>query len=158
MLPWACEGVPLEGDVLEIGSGYGVTTRWLLERSGRVTAVEIDPDLAAGLRRTFSDRVDVRTADGAALPFSDATFDAVVCFTVLHHVPTPEQQDRLFIEASRVLRPGGTFAGADGLPSSMFRLMHVGATMVAVDPATLPDRLRAAGLVDALSATRPHPP
>ncbi len=30
--------------------------------------------------------------------------------------------------------------------------------MVAVDPATLPDRLRAAGLVDALSATRPHPP
>lgn len=109
--------------MLEIGSGYGVTTRWLLERSGRVTAVEIDPDLAAGLRRTFSDRVDVRTADGAALPFSDATFDAVVCFTVLHHVPTPEQQDRLFIEASRVLRPGGTFAGADGLPSSMFRLM-----------------------------------
>lgn len=168
VLPWACEGVPLDGELLEIGPGYGVTTRWLLERSGRITAVEVDPDLAAGLRRVLDNRVDVRTADGAALPFSDATFDAVVCFTMLHHVPSPEQQDRLFVEATRVLRPGGMFAGADGRPSLIFRLLHVGDTMVPVDPATLPDRLRAAGLVDAhtdtgarsmrFRATRPHAP
>ncbi|MGH3875269.1 MAG: hypothetical protein ACRDSR_27870 [Pseudonocardiaceae bacterium] len=47
-----------------------------------------------------------------------------------------------------MLRPGGTFAGSDGRLSLRFRLLHVGDTMVAVDPATPPDRLPEAGLVD----------
>jgi hypothetical protein len=67
---------------------------------------------------------------------------------MLHHVPSFEQQDRLFTEAARVLRPGGTFAGLDSRLSLRFRLLHVGDTMVAVDPATLPNRLHVAGLVD----------
>jgi SAM-dependent methyltransferase len=148
VLPWACEGVRLDGDVLEIGPGYGVTTRWLLERGGRLTAVEIDPELAADLSDEFGEQVDVRIGDGAELPFPDTAFDAVVCFTMLHHVPSPQQQDRLFAEAARVLRPGGTFAGSDSRLSLRFRLLHVRDTMVAVDPATLPNRLHAAGLLD----------
>jgi SAM-dependent methyltransferase len=148
LLPWACAGVPLGGDVLEIGPGYGVTTRWLLEHGGRLTAVEVDPALAGDLRRQLGERVDVHTGDGAELPFPDASFDTVVCFTMLHHVPSPQQQDRLFAEAARVLRPGGTFAGSDSTLSLRFRLLHVGDTMVVVDPDTFPDRLRAAGFVD----------
>lgn len=149
VLPWACEGVPLDGDVLEIGPGYGVTTRWLLERVAGLTTVEIDPDLAADLRSQFSHRVDIHTGDGAKLPFSDAAFDVVVCFTMLHHVPSPEQQNQLFSEAARVLRPGGTFAGSDSRLSLWFRVLHVRDTMVVVDPATLPNQLHAAGLTDA---------
>ena len=42
VLPWALEGVDLGGDVLEIGPGYGVTTRWLVERTGTLTALEVD--------------------------------------------------------------------------------------------------------------------
>jgi SAM-dependent methyltransferase len=156
VLPWACRDVPLDGDVLEIGPGYGITTRWLLEQGGRVTAVEVDPDLAGGLRNKFPDRVDVRLGDGADLPFEDATFDAVVCFTMLHHVPSPAQQDRLFTEAARVLRPGGVFAGSDSRLSLRFRLIHIGDTMVVVDPATLPDRLRTAGFADVLVDTSPR--
>ena len=123
VLPWACRTVPLDGDVLEIGPGYGVTTR-------------------AGL----GDRVDVHTGDGAALPFPDESFDTVVCFTMLHHVPSPEQQDQLFAEAARVLRPGGVFAGLDSRLNLRFRLIHIGDTMTVVDPDGLPDRLSAAGL------------
>ncbi len=37
-LPWATRGVDLAGEVLEIGPGYGVTTRWLAPRSGALTA------------------------------------------------------------------------------------------------------------------------
>jgi SAM-dependent methyltransferase len=148
VLPWACEGLCLDGEVLEIGPGYGVTTRWLLARGGRLTAVEIDPGLAADLSDEFGEQVDVRIGDGAELPFPDTAFDAVVCFTMLHHVPSPQQQDRLFAEAARVLRPGGTFAGSDSRLSLRFRLLHVRDTMVAVDPATLPNRLHAAGLLD----------
>jgi SAM-dependent methyltransferase len=149
LLPWACAGIALDGDVLEIGPGYGVTTRWLLEQGARLTALEVDPALAGDLRRQLGGEVDVHTGDGARLPFPDATFDTVVCFTMLHHVPSAAQQDRLFAEAARVLRPGGTFAGSDSRLSLRFRLLHVADTMVVVDPATLPDRLCAAGLVDA---------
>ncbi len=149
VLPWACEGVHLDGDVLEIGPGYGVTTRWLLEHGARLTAVEVDPGLAADLRSEFGERVDIRTGDGADLPFADAAFDVVVCFTMLHHVPSPEQQNQLFSEAARVLRPGGTFAGSDSRLSLLFRVLHVRDTMVVVNPATLPNRLHAAGLTDA---------
>ena len=156
VLPWACRGVPLDGDVLEIGPGYGVTTRWLLEQGGRVTAVEVDPDLTAGLRASLGDRVDVRTGDGADLPFPEASFDAVVCFTMLHHVPSARQQDRLFAEAARVLRPGGAFAGSDSRISLLFRLVHVRDTMVVVDPATLPERLRGAGFAAATVDTAPR--
>lgn len=113
LLPWALRGVPLDGEVLEIGPGYGVTTRWLAERAGPLTAIEIDPELVAELRAEFAGRVEVRRGDGAALPFADASFDTVVCFTMLHHVPSAQQQDRLFAEAARVLRPGGVLAVYD---------------------------------------------
>lgn len=149
VLPWACEGVRLDGDVLEIGPGYGVTTRWLLEHGARLTAVELDPDLAADLRSEFGERVDIHTGDGADLPFADAAFDVVVCFTMLHHVPSPEQQNQLFSEAARVLRPGGTFAGSDSRLSLLFRVLHVRDTMAVVNPTTLPHRLHTAGLTDA---------
>jgi len=146
VMPWVCRTVPLDGDVLEIGPGYGVTTRWLAGKGGRLTAVEVDPDLAEGVRAGFGDRVDVHTGDGANLPFADASFDTVVCFTMLHHVPSPEQQDRLFAEAARVLRPGGVFAGLDSRLNLRFRLIHIGDTMTVVDPDGLPARLTAAGL------------
>jgi SAM-dependent methyltransferase len=156
ILPWVCGGVPLHGDVLEIGPGYGVATGWLLEQGGRVTAVEVDPVLAAALRGCLGDRADVHTGDGADLPFPDASFDAVVCFTMLHHVPSTLQQDRLFAEAARVLRPGGVFAGSDSRTGLLFRLLHVADTMVVVDPASLPERLRTAGFSDAAVDTVPR--
>ena len=82
------------------------------------------------------------------MPLPDAAFSSVVCFTMLHHVPSPAQQDRLFAEGFRVLQPGGTFAGSDGVSSFGFRLLHLFDTMVLVDPATLARRLEGVGFVD----------
>jgi SAM-dependent methyltransferase len=149
VLPWAMRDVPLDGQVLELGPGYGITSTWLLEHGARLTAIEVDPALAASLRERFEGRVDVRDGDGAELPLPDASFDAVVCFTMLHHVPSPELQDRVFAEAARVLRPGGVFAGSDSRVSLRFRLIHIGDTMVPVEPNRMPDRLRGAGFSDA---------
>lgn len=150
VLPWAMRDVPLDGRrVLELGPGYGITSTWLLEQGAQLTAVEVDPDLARALREQFGERIDVREGDGAQLPFDDGSFDVVVCYTMLHHVPSPAQQDRLFGEAARVLGSGGTFAGSDSRLSLRFRLLHIGDTMVPVDPDLLPERLRAAGFRDA---------
>lgn len=155
LLPWALQDVELGPDVLEVGPGYGANLRVLLQRVPRLTAVEVDGDTAALLEREYGDRARVVHGDGADLPLPDASHSAVVCFTMLHHVPSDGQQDRIFAEAFRVLRPGGMFAGSDSRPGLRFRLLHIGDTMNTVDPVLLPARLEAAGFTGA--AVEVHP-
>ncbi len=52
--------------VIEVGPGTGTLTDELLERGAKVTAVEIDRDLAAAARERFGDRVDVIEGDALA--------------------------------------------------------------------------------------------
>src|SRR5580704_12470700 len=53
--------------VIEVGPGTGTLTEELLERAGRVLAVEIDRDLAALLRLRFADRGNFMLIEGDAL-------------------------------------------------------------------------------------------
>ena len=148
-LPWVLNGVELGQNVLEIGPGPGVTSDLLRNRVKSLTCVEIDRQLAASLqRRTAGANVTVVQEDATAMSFENRTFDAVLSFTMLHHVPSAILQDRLLGEVLRVLRPGGIFAGADSLYSRAFALLHLFDTMTVVDPKTFPNRLVAAGFVD----------
>ena len=147
--PWSIEDLTLGPRVLEIGPGFGLTTELLLPLVESLTCVEIDRELADKLQRRFSGtdlRVSCEDATATSLP--DASFDAVVCFTMLHHVPSIGMQDRLLRETARVLRPGGIFAGSESLPNWSFRLLHLFDTMVTVDPRTFPERLQAAGFAE----------
>src|SRR5947199_3678622 len=149
ILPWALEQMEIGDDVLEVGPGPGVTTEGLRRHVGRLTAVEADEDLAGALAaRLAGTNVEVLHADATDLPFDDDRFSAAACFTMLHHVPSPELQDRLLAEVARVLRPGGSFVGVDSLDSPDFRKLHVDDICVPSDPSSMPDRLRRAGFVD----------
>ena len=149
MLPWALQGVELGDDVLEIGPGPGVTTDLLRTLVPRLTALEVDADLASALKKRLNDSgVRVVHGDGAAMPFTDGSFSGVVAFTMLHHVPSVALQDQLLAEAQRVLRPGGVFAGFDAVGSFLFRLIHLGDAYNPVDPNTFRQRLAAAGFAD----------
>ena len=111
-----------------------------------MTALELDPALASSLRERLGDRVEIVGGDGTAMPFEDQSFSGAACFTMLHHVPSEDAQNRLFAEVGRVLKPGGTFAGSDSTGRGIgFALLHVGDTKVVVDPDDLPRRLEAAG-------------
>ena len=122
LLPWALDGVELGPRTLEIGPGYGATTQALLERADSLTAVEVDGSMADRLNRLYGDRAQIIHGDGTDTGLPDGHFTSVVCFTMLHHVPSTELQDRLLAEAFRVLQPGCAFAGSDGVPSLSFRL------------------------------------
>jgi ubiquinone/menaquinone biosynthesis C-methylase UbiE len=149
LIPWGLSHVELGEDVLEIGPGFGATTRVLAARPGSLTVLELEPRYCERLRSELPDDVTVVQGDATAMPFADARFSAVVCFTMLHHLPSPQAQDGLLGEAARVLRPGGVFAGTDSLGTGLlFRLLHVGDTLVPVAPGGLPERLRAAGLAE----------
>ena len=145
IIPWALDGIDLGDDVLEVGPGPGRTTDVLRHLVPRLTAVEVDDQLAAALARRLAGQVEVVHADGTALPFEDGRFSGAVSFTMLHHVPSVELQDQLFAELVRVLRPGGVLAGVDSLDGEDFRALHVDDICVPLDPEGLAGRLERAG-------------
>lgn len=100
----------VSGDVLEIGAGTGAN---LAHYPGGVTRLVLtDPDrfmiakLEARVRQMGRRGVEVHVAPATALPFGDASFDAVVSTLVLCSVPDVEAT---LAEVRRVLRPGGAF-------------------------------------------------
>jgi ubiquinone/menaquinone biosynthesis C-methylase UbiE len=146
ILPWALDGVDLGDEVLEVGPGPGLTTDLLRERVPRLTAVELDESLAADLaQRLAGTNVEVVNHDATAMPFDDGRFSGAVSFTMLHHVPTIDQQDALFAETARVLQPGGVFVASDSVASDDLAALHTDDTYNPVDPTTVEDRLTVAG-------------
>lgn len=96
--------------VLEVGCGRGVGVEVILDRLGaaHVTASDFDPAQVERAARRLHGRppgtYSLSTADASALDAADESFDAVVDFGILHHVP----QWRVAVaEIARVLRPGG---------------------------------------------------
>jgi ubiquinone/menaquinone biosynthesis C-methylase UbiE len=148
-LPYMVQGVDLGDHVLEIGPGPGVITDLLRARVPHMTSVEIDHALAESLkRRMAATNVTVVEGDATAMEFADNTFSSAVCFTMLHHVPSAELQDRLLSEARRVLRPGAVLTGSDSVPSIRWNLFHVFDTRVPADPDTFAGRLERAGFTE----------
>jgi ubiquinone/menaquinone biosynthesis C-methylase UbiE len=96
--------------VLETAAGTGIVTRALdrslSPRAGIVATDLNQPMLDHAAERISSSRVGWQKVDAQALPFPDATFDAVVCqFGVMFF---PDKQ-KAYGEARRVLKPGGRF-------------------------------------------------
>jgi SAM-dependent methyltransferase len=146
LLPWVEEAGELGDDVLELGPGPGLTTDLLSRRVTRLTAVELDPALAGALReRLTGTNVTVVHADATGTGLAGDRFSSVVCFSMLHHVPSVPDQDLVFAEAYRALRSGGRFLGTDALDVEATRQLHVGDVFLPLPPITLGDRLAVAG-------------
>jgi SAM-dependent methyltransferase len=106
-------------DVLEVGGGRGGLTHTLLPRS-RVTNIDMNPAFGdAPVNR--EEGVAFCCADATALPFADASFDAVTMFDVIEHVPDDRSA---MAEAWRVLRPGGVLLVST--PHVSWRYPHIG--------------------------------
>lgn len=149
LLPWAMTEWDLGDDVLELGPGPGLSTDILRQHVATLTALEVDEELFRPLHeRLQGTNVSVVHGDATRSGLPSGQFTAVTCFTMLHHVPTPQLQDDLLAEAFRVLRPGGVFVGTDGIDTEEMRALHIDDIFMPVDPATFPERLAAAGFAD----------
>jgi SAM-dependent methyltransferase len=94
--------------ILDLGCGDGRLTLAAGENGARMSGVDLSPDLAAAARARG---LDVQVADAIALPYPDASFDAVLSNAALHWMRQPEP---VLEEVARVLKPGGRFVGELG--------------------------------------------
>jgi SAM-dependent methyltransferase len=127
---WAelLDGVELNGDerVLDLGCGRGAVLLLAAQHltTGRAFGVDIwrrrdqSGNEARATRNNadaerVSDRVELLTANMAALPFGDACFDLIVSSLAIHNVNGRHGREQAIDEAVRVLRPGGRLMIAD---------------------------------------------
>jgi SAM-dependent methyltransferase len=97
-------------DVLEIGCGIATDGLEFARHGANYVGVDLTPNSIELARERFrlfgvAGRFEAANAE-ERLPFSDATFDHVYSFGVIHHSPAPE---RIVREIQRLLRPSGTF-------------------------------------------------
>ena len=97
--------------VLETGAGTGIVTRRLrdlLPATTRLIATDLNPPMLDVARKKFhpNEPIEFQQADAMALPFADASFDAVVCQFSAQFFPDKEKS---YSEAHRVLAPGGRY-------------------------------------------------
>jgi SAM-dependent methyltransferase len=119
-LALALELIPAGSDVLELGCGAGIPMTAALAGNRAVTGVDISATQLDMARHNVPGATFIQ-ADMTSLAFEPATFDAVVAFYSLTHVPRDEQVG--LIERIRGwLRPGGLFLasmGADDEPGDV---------------------------------------
>lgn len=122
--------------ILEVGCG---PAKLWLENKERIplgwhiTLVDFSAGMVQQARANLQDRASqfmFKQADAQALPFGDATFDAVVANHMLYHVPDKAQALREF---ERVLKPGGLLLAATNGQNHMRELDEMVKKLAKVD-------------------------
>jgi SAM-dependent methyltransferase len=115
------------GRFLDVGGGTGATGAWLADH-GELVVADIEPTAVDSYRQHHTVAGAV-AADLNSLPFASASFDAVLCVTVLCHRAVPSPAHAVG-ELARVLRPGGLLClqepGVRRLRRAHDRVTHTG--------------------------------
>lgn len=95
--------------ILDVGCGYCYHTTRLANRGLKITAVDFSEAALAQATNILAaagieGQVTLRQADATKLPFEDSSFDHVLMWGVLMHIP---QAEKALAELARVLKPGG---------------------------------------------------
>lgn len=108
------EAIDLDGlEVLEVGCGRGGGTTYVFDhhQPRRMVGLDLAEKAIAHCRAAHvRDGLSFVTGDAEALPFADASFDAVLNVESSHCYP---DMPRFLAEVRRVLRPGGTMLFCD---------------------------------------------
>lgn len=95
--------------VLDLGCGTGRFTLPIAKKAASVTGLDLSPAMleqAADKAKLAGLDITATCGDMTDLPFDNCSFDVAVSMLAIMHVPA-EQQQNVFREISRVLKPGG---------------------------------------------------
>lgn len=101
--------IPEGARVLDVGCGNGRFFSTLEDRNITYTGIDFSKGLIdiAEERYANDTRATFMVGDALALPFPDNSFDTVVSFAVIHHIPSKEYHMQFFRELARVTKPSG---------------------------------------------------
>jgi ubiquinone/menaquinone biosynthesis C-methylase UbiE len=103
------------GRLLDVGCGTGFIIHLALGVFDEIHGIDITPAMLQRVR-TDAGNITLHQAPAEAMPFADASFDAVTAYSFVDHV---KDRGALLREVARVLKPGGIFY-ADLIPSRLF--------------------------------------
>ena len=97
-------------NVLDIGCGYGWFELNALSKGVKsITGMEISKEDLSTIKNNIKDkRLILKVGSAIDLPFKDKSFDTVVCWEVIEHIPK-DTENKMFSEVYRVLKTGGNF-------------------------------------------------
>lgn len=93
-------------NVLDVGCGNGRYYPIFLQKEVEYHGVDISAKLINIAKQKYP-KGDFAVGDALFLPFKNNEFDLFFSVAVLHHIPSREYRKRFFLEARRVLKPGG---------------------------------------------------
>jgi SAM-dependent methyltransferase len=107
---------PPPATVADVGGGPGTYAAWLAAAGYDVRLLDVVPALVEQARAVAAATPGAGFAadvgDARALPWPEASVDAILVLGPLYHLPERADRERALREARRVLRPGGVLAAA----------------------------------------------
>lgn len=97
---------------LDVGCGNAFIAPLVFGKGARYIGIDTAKNLIKIAKKTFAKEVKAGAAQFRVgdlekkLPFTRDSFDAILCFAVLHHIPSEELRQKVLKEFARVLKPG----------------------------------------------------
>lgn len=98
--------------ILDVGCGTGNVLKMLHDkyREAQLYGIDISEKMLEKAKVKLQDNADLILGDSENLPYSNSSFDVIICNDSFHHYPNPEGVLREF---NRVLKDGGIFILGD---------------------------------------------
>ncbi len=113
--------LPKKSTILSVGAGMGQLEQYLMRWGHTVYSLDINVSALLTAISLFPDDIVAVNGDALSLPFHNNSFDVILSWDLMEHLPSTDTARRALIEMERVLKDTGsmfhkiTVVGEEGM-------------------------------------------